>query len=227
MQQRFVGLLIPFSTILIIALIAVFWMIPNVQEYRRVITDTDLAQRELEQTLIPQRDALAQVDDGEVTEILTELDSVIPMQIDPGLVLGILEEISNQHDVSLTQQTFVRRNGTAQMLEFSFKLYGTSENINSFFLDLENIRPILYVIQMSTTAEVDEDENTFMNTNVLIQSPYGVPGVVNDGVLSQTVTENDRQVLSELKERFNYFTTDLYYKTHDPFSLGKEDPFIE
>lgn len=227
MQKRLVSLLVPLVTILIIVLIAVLWTIPNVQEFRAVEADTDLARRELEQTLIPQRDALAQVDGSEVNDILGELDSIIPVQIDPGLVLGVLEEISSRHELALTRQTFIQRNTASQMLEFSFKLYGTPEQVNNFLLELENIKPILYVLQLNSTSEFDEEGNTLMNADVLVQSPYGTAGVAGNDVVSRAVTDNDRQIYTELQERVDYFNTNLSYKEHDPFSRGKEDPFVE
>jgi len=227
MKQKVIGLLVPILAVLIISLIAIFGTIPNIQKYKELKADIANAERELEQTLIPQRDVLAQVDQPEVEKILTELHSIIPAQIDPGLVLGVLEEISARHELTLSRQTFNQLDTVNRMLEFSFNLYGTPEKVNNFLADIENIKPLLYIQQFNFTTEFGESGELFINSNVRIQSPYGVAGVSGEDFFSRGITDNDREIYEQLLERTDYFDTDLSYKEKDATERGKEDPFVE
>lgn len=223
-----ISLLIPVTAIVIISLIAGFWTIPNVREFRNVTTNTELARKELEQTLIPRRDALAQIDNDEVAAIVSEFDSVFPQEADPGLVLGVLELLSAEHELDLTEQTYLRQNTNTQMLEFSFNLFGTAANLDAFLAHLDEVKPIIYVLQFASSLDINDDGSSSIDADLVVQSPYGISVPSSDStMIVRGLSDVDRQLYTELQERTNYFDSELYFGSHETFPRGKEDPFIE
>ncbi len=233
MKQQINSILIPLATLGIIIAIGVFWTIPTVKNYLRVKSDIVLEQKELNESLIPQRDILANAESGEIEAGQEVLGKAILAEPDPGLLLAIVEDIANTTGVTVTNQQYIGKEIKQQTIQCSFRVFGPVSRVRDFLVQLEAVNPTIYVQEIaSVLAGVGEDDSiypglTIMNTFVTAEAPYGTQPAAIEGYAALVVSEEDKQLIQDIELRHNYLDTPLYYQTHGPFPAGKQDPFTE